>query len=111
MIESIEMGLANLTSEAELVGTGGVGDDIVRVPSQVTAALRVRNARLLESLDAKVWSSDNGAAVVEGVRAKEQTYVCWNEAVVEVIEKLIEVVCAEQDLIGQARRESGIQYR
>src|SRR6266849_4531502 len=70
MIELIEVRLADLASEAELVCACSVRNDVGQMPSQVAAAFGIGDARLLETLDAKVWSSDDRLAMIRSVRTE-----------------------------------------
>ena len=93
MIKRVEVRLANLASEAQLVRACAVGNNVGHVEGKVTATFRIRDAGLLESTNPYVRSSDNGFTMIGCVGAEEQAYVCWNEAVIEIVEQLIEIIC------------------
>src|ERR1700694_81069 len=107
MIELIHVRLANLTSEAKLVRSPVVGDDIGRVPGEVTAAFRRRQTDLFKVPDHDVGSAANGLPVDARIGAKKQAQSFRIEAVVEVAESLVEVVGADEHLVGQSRRKYG----
>src|SRR5579859_1313303 len=77
--------------------------------SNVIAAFRWRESDLLKSGDNDVGRSENRFAVVSGIRAQEKTERFGIEAVVEVVKNLVEIVHAEEHLIGQARRKRRVQ--
>src|ERR1700694_4305088 len=109
MIELIHVRLANLTSAAKLVRSPVVGDDIGRVPGEVTAAFRRCQTNLFKVPDHDVGSTENGLPVDSRIGAKEQAQCFRIETVVEVAESLVEVVGANEHLVGQSRCEYGIQ--
>ena len=109
MVELIHVRLANLTSEAKLVRSPVVGDDIRRVPGEVTAAFRRREPDLLKPCDINVGSTEYGLPVDSRIGAKEQAQCFRIETVVEVAESLVKVVGANEHLVGQPRRKHRVQ--
>src|SRR5260370_16727419 len=64
---------------------------------------------MLKARDDNVGRAMNGFSVNGRVGAEEQTHGLGVETVVEIVKGLVEVVDARQHLIGQARREGGVQ--
>src|SRR5260370_30870883 len=109
MVELMHVGLADFASEAKLVRSPDIGDDIGRVRGEVTAAFRRREPDLLKPRDINVGSAMYGFPVDSRIGAKEQAQSFRIEAVVEVAESLVEVVGANEHLVGQPRCKYGIQ--
>src|ERR1700732_5631795 len=103
------MCLADFTSKAKLVRSPVVGDDIRCVPRQVAAAFRRRESYLLKPRDINVRGAEYGLPVDSRIGAQEQAQCFRIETVVEVAESLVEVVGANEHLVGQSRCEYGIQ--
>src|SRR3979411_3072334 len=76
-----------------------------------TALLKPGSTRPRRRSDYDVGSSEYGLPVVGGVRAKVQAHCLRIEAVIEVVEDLIEVVDAKEQLIRQAWGERRVQNR
>ena len=109
MIKLVEVRLANLASEAQLVRACGVGDDIGYVEGEVTASFRIRETSLLEALNPYVWSPRNLLAFVGCVWTEEQPHILGIKAAVEVVEKLVEIVCTSEHLVGQLGCEGRVE--
>src|SRR5438045_1051271 len=99
------MRLTEFTSETVLMFAAAIGNDIREVIGEVAAALRRSQANLLEPRNANVWRSEDRLSVIGSIRAKEQAQGLGIEAVVVVVEKLVEVACAKEKLVGQPRRQ------
>ena len=119
MIELIHTRLPELTSETELMCPHIVGNDVRQVAGDVIAAFGGRETDLLKSCptDSRrrryndIRCAENGLPVNSGIRAKEQAQCSGIEAVVEIMENLVEVVDPYEHLIRHARRKRGIQHR
>src|SRR6266481_3869746 len=108
MIELIEFPVAEFGSVAELVLSDTVGNDVGKVQGQVASALGRRQTNLFKSTgtalgrrgDDDIGSAMDGLPVVGGVRAEEYAHGLGIEAVVVVVEQLIEVAGAKKELVG-----------
>ena len=117
MIELIEFSVAVFGSEAELVLSGAVGNDVGKVQGQVASALRRRQTYLFKSprtalgrrRDDDIGSAVDGLSVGGGVRAKKYSHGLGIKAIVVVVEQLVEVAGAKKELIGPPRRQRGVQ--
>ena len=109
MVELIEVRLANLTSETELVLASGVRNDVRQVPGEVAASFRRCEPDLFEIADNNVGSTVNGLPVIFRARAEEEAHGFGVEAIVEVVKELVEVIGAKEHLIGQLRCEGRVK--
>src|SRR5262249_2473821 len=100
-IELIHAGLTKLASEARLVLTNNVGNNVREVAGDVIAAFRRGESDLFKASDSDVWSAQDRLAVIGGIGAQEQAQGFGIEAIVEIVKDLIEVIDADQHLIGQ----------
>src|SRR5712664_2087231 len=88
------------------------------MPSEVGTAFRRRDANLFKSRHSRrTWGSNRDVrramdrlSVVGGVRAQEQSQGFSIKAIVEVMEKLVEIISSEEHLIGQLRRKRRVEY-
>ena len=117
MVELIEFPVAEFGSVAELVLSDAVGNDVRKVQGQVASALGWSQTNLFKSpraalgrrRDDDIWSAVDGLSVGSGVRAKKYSHGLGIEAIVVVMEELIEVAGAKKKLIGPPRRQRGVQ--
>ena len=103
------MCLPNLRTVTQLVLAQAVGNDVRDVPSEVTAAFWRSEARLFKAGNVKIRRSQNVLPVIRGIGAKEQAQGLGVEAAVVIVEKLVEVVGPEKQLVCDVRRERGVQ--
>src|SRR6266851_6681181 len=117
VVELVEFSVAVFGSEAELVLSDTVGNDVGKVQSQVASALGRSEANLFESTgaalgrrrDDDIGSAVDGLPVVGGVRAEEYAHGLGIEATVVVVEELVEVAGAKKELVGPPGRQRRIQ--
>src|SRR5207249_11321911 len=99
MIELIEFSVAVFGSEAELVLSGAVGNDVGKVQGQVASALRRRQTYLFKSprtalgrwRDDDIGSAVDGLSVGGGVRAKTYSHGLVIVAMGGVLDVLVAV--------------------
>ena len=104
MIELIQMRLAKLGPEAVLVLSTSIGNDIGEMISQIASAFGRSQANLLKPCDPDIWSSEDRLSVIGSIRAEEQAQGLGIEAVVVVVEELVEVACTKEELIRHPGR-------
>src|SRR4051812_4037581 len=103
MVKLLELRAAEFAAEAELMLSGGVGDDIGEMCGDIFAAFRRREADLIKSGDRKIWRSGKIEAVV-----KIQSITGKIEPGVEVVEDLAKIIHSGEQLVGNFRRQRGI---
>src|SRR5690349_10831761 len=111
MIELIQFSMAVFGSEPELVLSDAVGNDVGKVQGQVASALGWSQTNLFKSpgsalgrrCDDDIGSAVDGLSVGGGVWAKEYSHGLGIEAIVVVVEQLVEVAGAKKELIGPPR--------
>src|ERR1700687_115389 len=108
-VEFVDVPLAHFAAETELVLAEVVGNDIGEHAGNVVAAFRRRNADLFKPADGDIGSTQNRLIVNQCVGAEIQTEGMSVEAVVGVVEGLVEIVHAKQKLVGHARSNDRIQ--
>src|SRR5216683_3879247 len=117
MIELIEFPVAEFGSVAELVLSDTVGNDVGKVQGKVASALGRRQTNLFKSTgaalgrrrDDDIGSAVDGLPMGGGVRTKEYSHGLGVEAIVVVVEELVEVAGAKKELIGPPRGQRGVQ--
>src|SRR6266404_2733743 len=117
MIELIEFPVAEFGSVAELVLADTVGNDVGKGQGKVASALGRRQTNLFKSTgaalgrrrDDDIGSAVDGLPMGGGVRTKEYSHGLGVEAIVVVVEQLVEIAGAKKELIGPPRGQRGVQ--
>src|SRR5205823_645190 len=91
MVKLLELCAAEFAAEAELMLSGGVGNDIGEMCGDIFAAFRRSEADLVKSSDRKIWRTGEIETVI-----KIQSITGKIEAGVEVIEDLAEIIHSGQ---------------
>src|ERR1700719_248739 len=108
-IKFVDTSLANFSAEAELMFTRRVGNDVRKHSGFVVAALRRSDADLFKSRNGYIGSSQNGFSMDRSIGALEKSERHGIEVGICITESLVEVVHAEEQLIGYPRREGGVE--
>src|SRR5260370_8422494 len=103
------MAPADFDTEAELVVGDVVGNDVGQHAGDVVATGGIGDSHLFKSADRHARRTEDGLPVNERVRAGEQTHGLDVEAVIRVIERLVEVINAKQNLSGHPRAKNGMR--
>src|SRR5258708_19499863 len=100
------MTLAHFAPEAELVLAGVVGNDVGQHACDVVAAGGIGDSHLFKSADQHARRTEDGLPVNELVRAGEQPTGVPAQAMVGVVERLIELIHAKHNQPGHPRAEA-----
>src|SRR5437899_743731 len=99
------MSLAEFTTEPELMLSDVVRNDVGQHTRDVVATFRRGDADLFEAADLDIRSAENGLTLDAGIGTEIQTVGSRVEAVIGVVERLIEVVHSKQQLVCQGWSE------
>src|ERR1700687_1592232 len=108
-VELIYMSLAHFATQAELVFADVVGNDIRQHAGDNVAPGRIGDSHLFKTSDRHAGCTRDWLSMNEGVRAGVESHSVSVETVIGVVEGLVEIVHAKQNLVGHARGENGIQ--
>jgi hypothetical protein len=100
-VELVHAPLAELAAELYLVPAGDVGQCVGQVPGNVLTAFGRRDAHLIETADLDVGSSHHRLPANQSTRAQVKPETLHIEAVVGVVEDLIEIANTGEQLVGQ----------
>src|SRR5277367_3989929 len=96
------MPLTEFSTKAELMLPNVIGNDIRQHAGNIVATFRRRDSDLLKSADRDVGSAEDWLIVNQRVGTQIESQRVCIKAVIGVVESLIEVIHAEQNLVGHA---------